>query len=200
MPQYIDFAEFSNTLKKPRFNKNEAKKCIAKYRYNYVVEGINFPDTFQLKCNKKQTIIRLLDKSDIESPRIAYAVDIEITKEKINQQSCTQVLVWRRSGDQVVRGFAAEMFKHFLQKYIVMITDEQQTAAGKKFWEDQIVYALKDGYCVYFYDRKGINGLQRIKTEEDFFETFEPLGWGNDLLHQNKWFLISLLELNSLFA
>ena len=140
MPEVIDFTDFSGNLKKPRLNKNEAKKFLASYPRDYQIDGINLPENFQLKSNKKQTIIRLLDRTDRESTQIIYAVDIELTEEKIDQKTCTQILVWTRPGeDEILQGFPAKMFHHLLQKYVVMITDKQQTADGKRFWENRIV-------------------------------------------------------------
>ena len=177
--------------------KNEAKKFLAGYPCDYLVSGIELPENFQLKSNKKQTIIRLIDRNDFDNPRIAYAVDIELTNEKINQKSCTQILVWKRPGNEEgLNGFPAKIFRHLLQKYIVMITDKQQTADGKRFWENRIVQALQERCFVYFFDKNlGENKLQSIENSDDFFEYFEPLGWGNDKLHQNKLFVISMTSL-----
>lgn len=197
MPEAIDFTDFSGVLKKPRLNKSEAKKFLADYPRDYVIDGMVLPENFQLKSNKKQTVIRLLDRTDKENPSIAYAVDIELTDETINHKSCTQILVWKRPGnEEALNGFPAKMFTHFLQKYIVMITDKQQTADGKRFWENRIVQAFQQSFFVYFCDKNlGENKLLLIENSDDFFEYFEPLGWGNDKLHQNKLFMISLTAL-----
>jgi hypothetical protein len=199
MPEVIGLTDFSGVLKKPRLNRNEAKKFLADYSCNYVVDEIILPKHFQLKSNKKQTVIRLIDRTDFDNPRIVYAVDIEFTNEKINQKSCTQILVWASpENEDFLIGFPRKMFNHFLQKYVVMITDKQQTFDGKRFWERRIVDAFRENHFVYFFDKNlSENKLQRIESSDDFFETFEPLGWGNDKGHQNKWFLISLSEINS---
>lgn len=196
-PQNIEHADFSEILKKPSSNKAQAKRFLAKYPVDYKIENIVLPDNFRLMSNKKQTEIRLLDLSDKENPRIAYAVDIEISHEKINHKSCTQILVWKRPGnEEVLNGFPAKIFTHLLQKYIVMITDKQQTADGKRFWENRIVQAFQEGCFVYFCDKNlGENKLQLIENSDDFFEYFEPMGWGNDKLHQNKLFIVSIAEL-----
>lgn len=197
MPQNIEHADFSEVLKKPSSNKIEAKRFLAKYPTDYIVDGIELPDNFQLKANKKQTSIRLLDRNDKDNPRIAYAVDIEITHEKINHKSCSQVLVWANPrNEELLTGFPRKIFNHLLQKHIVMITDKQQTADGKRFWERRIIQALGDNRFVYFCDKKEENmQWQRIGNDDDFFEKFEPIGWGNDKLHQNKLFVMSMTEL-----
>lgn len=199
MPQNIEHAYFSEVLKKPSSNKQQAKRFLAKYPIDFAIEDIVLPDNFQLKSNKKQTEIRLIDKTDRENPRIAYAVNIEITNEKINHKSCTQVLVWTSpENEDLLIGFPRKVFNHLLQKYIVMIKDKQQTADGKRFWERRIIQALNDNHFVYFCDNSSGNmQLQRIKNKDDFFEYFEPMAWGNDKQHQNKLFVISLSALTS---
>jgi hypothetical protein len=124
MPKAIDLTDFSGVLKKPRLNKNEAKKFLASYPVNYEIEDLVLPENFQLKSNKKQTVIRLLDRTDKENPSIAYAVDIELTNETINQKSCTQILVWKRPGNEEgLNGFTAKMFliRKMLQPYATIV-------------------------------------------------------------------------------
>ncbi len=196
-PQTIEQADFSEVLKRPSTNKVEAKRFLAKYPADYIVGGIELPENFQLKANKTQTSIRLLDRTDRDNPRIAYAVDIELTDDKIKQKSCSQVLVWANPrNEELLSGFPRKIFNHLLQKHIVMISDKQQTADGKRFWERRIIQALADNRFVYFCDKAtGEMRLQQIENEDNFFEQFEPLGWGNDKLHQHKLFVISLTAL-----
>lgn len=87
MLQNIEQADFDEDLKKPSSNKIEAKRFLAKYSKPYFIDGIRLPPNFELKINK--TAIRLIDKTEFENPRIAYAVDIEVTDEKIDHKNCT---------------------------------------------------------------------------------------------------------------
>ena len=193
MPQTIQHADFSDILRKPSSNKTQAKKFIAKYAFPYRVEGLNLPEHFQLLANKKKTSIRLIDRTHIDVPRIAYAVDIEVTHEKIHHQTCTQVIVWANPRNEALLiGFPRKIFNHLLQKYVIMVTDKLQTPDGKRFWERRILQALADNKQVYFCDKTSVQThLQRILNEDDFFEIFEPKGWGNEKAYQNKWFVIS---------
>jgi len=194
MPQNIQQADFDAVLRKPSSNKIQAKRFLAKYSKPYSIKGISLPQNFELKINKKKNSIRLIDKTDFDNPRIAYAVDIEITREKINHKSCTQVIIWASpENEELLIGFPRKVFNHLLQKYIIMITDKQQTPDGKRFWERRIIQAFNDNYSVYFCDKnRSKNKLQSISNKDDFFEIFEPLGWGNDADHQHKLFIISL--------
>ena len=199
MPQNIEQVDFDDVLKKPSSNKTETKRFLAKYSKPYSIDGIKLPLNFELKINKKKTAIRLIDKTDFNNPRIAYAVDIEVTDEKINHTSCTQVVVWASpENEELLIGFPRKVFNSLLQKYVIMITDKQQTSDGKRFWERRIIQALNDNHYVYFFDKnKDKKRLQSILNSDDFFEIFEPLGWGNDKKHQHKLFIISLTQLIS---
>ncbi|NOQ36952.1 MAG: hypothetical protein GQ569_13855 [Methylococcaceae bacterium] len=194
MLQNIQQADFDEVLKKPSSNKVQAKRFLAKYPSNYSVDSIVLPEKFELKINKKKNAIRLIDRADFDNPRIAYAVDIEVTEEKINHKSCTQVIVWASpENEELLIGFPRKVFNHLLQQYVIMITDKQQTPDGKRFWERRIIQAFNDNHFVYFCDKnKNGNVLQSILNKDDFFEIFEPLGWGNDAAHQHKLFVISL--------
>lgn len=197
MPQNIQQADFDEILRKPSSNKAQAKKFLAKYPSHYEIEGVVLPEKFELKINKKKNSIRLIDRNDYNNPRIAYAVDIELTNEKIYHKSCTQVIVWASPrNEELLVGFPRKVFNHLLQEYVIMITDKQQTPDGKRFWERRIIQALEDNHFVYFCDKnKAELNLQEIINEDDFFETFEPIGWGDDKVHLHKLFVISLTKL-----
>ena len=106
MPQNIEQVNFDDVLKKPSSNKIDAKRFLAKYSKPYSIDKIKLPPNFELTINKKKTAIRLIDKTDFNNLRIAYAVDIEVTDEKINHISCTQVIVWASpENEELLIGF-----------------------------------------------------------------------------------------------
>jgi len=117
---FIQPADFSDILRKPSSNKTQAKRFLAKYSSPYVVDGLNFPDNFQLLANKKKNSIRLIDRTDIETPRIAYAVDIEVSDKKIKHKTCTQVIVWANPrNEELLIGFPCQN-KWYLISQIVL--------------------------------------------------------------------------------
>jgi hypothetical protein len=190
-PQTIKRAKFAELLNKPSLNKQLAKKFLAKYPIDYSVKDIELPQGFELKSNKSKTKIRLLDSNDKTNPRIAYAVDIKISEEKIAYKTCTQILVWASpSNEDLLIGLPRKLFNHLLNTYTIMVTDREQTPDGKRFWERRIAQAFNDGLCVYFYD-KTHNNLIQIKDNDAFLEHYEPLGWGNDDAYKNKLFVIN---------
>lgn len=193
--QTIKRAKFAELLNKPSLNKQLAKKFIAKYPEQYSVDNLCLPNGFELKA--KNNKIRLLDRRDINHPRIAYAVDIKISHERIGQKSCTQILVWASSDNEdLLIGFPRKIFNHLLETYTIMITDQEQTPDGKRFWERRIAQAFKDGRLVYFFDKTNSHSnLERIKNNDDFLENYETKGWGNDELYKNSLFIISASEI-----
>lgn len=195
-PQTIKRAKFAETFNKPSSNKAEAKKFLAKYPIAYIVDDIILPECFELKSNKTKTKIRLLDRSDKNNPRIVYAVDIKINHKIIIHQTCTQVLVWASpSNEDLLIGFPRKIFNHLLKHYAIMITDQEQTPDGKRFWERRIAQAFNDGLFIYFYDETN-SILTAIKDNDDFFENYEPYGWGNDKAHKDVLFIISATAIN----
>jgi hypothetical protein len=192
-PQTIKRAKFAELFNKPSTNKQEAKKFIANYTIDYLVDEINLPEGFELKSNKRKTNIRLLDRSDKNNPRIAYAVNIKISEEIIGRKNCTQILVWASpNNEDLLIGLPRKIFNHLLKKYTIMVTDQEQTPDGKRFWERRIAQAFKDKHFVYFLDKTSNNPqLHLIKDEDDFFENYESKGWGDDEAHKNKLYIIS---------
>ncbi|NOS87376.1 MAG: hypothetical protein HOP34_02335 [Methylococcaceae bacterium] len=197
-PQTIKRAKFTEVFNKPSSNKNEAKKFLAKYSIEYSVDDVILPEYFELKSNKAKTKIRLLDRTDKDNPRIVYAVDIKINQQVIAHHTCTQVLVWASpSNEDLLIGFPRKIFNHLLKRYAIMITDQEQTPDGKRFWERRIVQAFNDGLLVYFYDTMN-HLLMTIKNSDDFFENYEPESWGNDKVHKNILFIISATPISQL--
>jgi hypothetical protein len=197
-PQLIKKAKFADILNKPSTNKQEAKKFLAKYPIDYNISDILLPDSFELKANKKQTKIRLIDRCDKDNPRIAYAVDIEISAEKIAHKTCTQILVWASSSNEdLLIGFPRKVFNHLLKTYTIMITDQQPPPDGKRFWERRIAQAFKDDLWVYFLNKTDDTlQLTSIKNNDDFLENYQPNSWGNNKTHQQHLFIISATQLS----
>lgn len=196
-PQTIRRAKFAEILNKPSLNKQQAKKFIAKYSIDYFIENVVLPESFVLKSNKNKTQIRLLDRSNNNEPRIAYAVNIKVTTKKISCRSCTQVLVWASpDNEDMLIGFPRKIFNHLLDTYAIMITDQEQTPDGKRFWERRIAQAFKDGMFVYFWDESNsISPLEQIKNNDDFLENYEPKAWGDDMLHKSKLLIIGASQI-----
>jgi hypothetical protein len=194
--QTIKRTKFAEIFNKPSLNKQEAKKFIAKYTVDYLVDGISLPENFELKSNRRKTIIRLLDRNDKNNPRIAYAVDIKISEETIGHRSCTQILVWASpNNEDLLIGLPRKIVNHLLKTYTIMVTDQEQTPDGKRFWERRISQAFKDKNFVYFLDKTSSDSQHLIEDEDDFFENYEAEGWGDDKLHKDRLYIISAAQI-----
>lgn len=193
MPFLIDDVDFSDLLKKPSTNKQAAKSFLAKYPKDYVIEGFDVPLGFRLVSAKSEKSIRLIDIRDRAEPRIVYAVDIILTGEIINNRFCTQVMVWASpSNEDLLIGLPRKVFNHFLERYIIVVSDDEQTADGKRFWERRISNAFADNNHVYYIEN---DQPREILSVDDFFENFESIGWGKSEVHKERLFAISKIQL-----
>ncbi|WP_375321606.1 hypothetical protein [Aliivibrio logei] len=197
MPLLIPETDFSDQLRRPSTNKAAAKKFLTKYPKPYQLEGFIIPEGYRFVTNKKGKQIRLIDKTDSSNPRIIYAVNIELSDKKIGQRSCTQVMVWSDPvEEELTIGLPKKVFSALLEEYVIMISDEEQTNDGKRFWERRLIQSLKNGHFVYFYDSFQLGSqLIQINTVDEFLEEYEPLGWGQDNEHKGKMFIISKMKI-----
>lgn len=193
MPFLIDDVDFSDLLKKPSTNKQTAKSFLAKYPRDYTIDDFDVPQGFRLVSVKSEKSIRLIDIRDRVEPRIVYAVDIILTGEIINNRFCTQVMVWASpTNEDMLIGLPRKVFNHFLAKYIIVVSDDEQTADGKRFWERRISNAFVDGNHVYYIDNEHSREIQSV---DEFFESFESIGWGKTESHKERVFAISKIQL-----
>lgn len=195
MPRNLDTATFDGMLKKPSENKLQTQMFFTdgSTPEPYLVKGLKIADGFNLYSKNNETSIRLIDHRNIDDPRIAYAVKVQVSEDRIGHSTCTQVMVWANPrNEEALIGFPRKIFNHLLEKHIIVITDKEQTPDGKRFWERRISNAFEDGLFVYYKDASSGDGeLQSIQDEDEFFETYEPLGWGYDDEHMHKMFIIS---------
>ncbi|MDF4310680.1 hypothetical protein P3697_26995 [Vibrio parahaemolyticus] len=195
MPRNLVTAFFDDVLKKPSSNREQAQMFLTDglAPTPYIIDGLDIEDGFELYSKNNETSIRLIDHRKVDDPRIAYAVKVQVSDEKIGLSACTQVMVWANPrNEEVLLGFPRKIFNHLLEKHVIMITDKEQTPDGKRFWERRISNAFEDGLFVYYNDASdGETNLQLIPDEDEFFETYEPLGWGDDPDHMHKMFIIS---------
>lgn len=83
----------------------------------------------------------------------------------LNVKPATQCLVWRSHNalhepavDKVARNV---FFNYLLDKYNVILSDNNQTSGGKLFWERQITFAMLYEKHAYYYDMMSAE-LQKI--------------------------------------
>lgn len=142
-----------------------------------------------------------------ENAEIVYKVKTIVRDEPnayLPLKKCTQLIVWRQIAGihgHVLSCFAREVFNFLLQSYNVIITDEQQTPDGQRFWLDRIGEALVTADReVYYVDLNELDDnlvpvIERISSHEELMDNYCPKGWGADESHRNRAFIISKLNL-----
>jgi hypothetical protein len=213
MPQLIEVG-FDMKLTTPSSNKTETTFFLASQPQEFVLPGFVVPAGYRLVTKHHtsttdgvmQTICLIYMGDDV--PEMVYKVKLIVRNEPnayLPVKNCTQLLVWRQVAGPhslVLSGFARQVFHFLLRSNNIMITDEQQTSDGKRFWLDRMGEAFSIGEaCVYYIDLDELDdGLTPvvvlIQSFEDLMESYVPKGWGSDENHKNRVFVISNQNLN----
>ncbi len=212
MPQLIE-AGFDMKLTTPSSNKTETETFLNAKPKTFVLPGFVVPAGYKLVANTPvkiaegeiQTICLIYFGGS--EPETVYKVKM-IARNESNAylpiKNCTQLLVWRQvSGPHgiVLSGFAKIVFNFILRSHNIMITDEQQTADGKRFWLDRMgeSFAIDDRGVYYInlneLDHNMTPVVERIQTFDELMEEYVPKGWGADEEHRNRAFIISTQNL-----
>ncbi|NNA36942.1 hypothetical protein HBO97_20715 [Pseudomonas lundensis] len=115
----------------------------------------------------------------------------------LNCRPATQNLVWRSPDAQhaaVLRDVAQKVFfNYILDRYDVILSDNQQTGEGKFFWQRQMSNALALGLHVYYYQMLTAD-LEAIKNQEELNNLEDQL-WAEDDAQEYHLALISKVAL-----
>lgn len=135
--------------------------------------------------------------NDVESSVVYYnKVMISIITD-LKCRPATQNLVWRSSNAQhgaVLRDVAQKVFfNYILDKYDVILSDNQQTGEGKFFWQRMMSSALAFGMNVYYYQMMNAQ-LQPIPNQ-DALNDLEDQLWSEEEDQQYHLALISKVAL-----
>lgn len=208
MPKLIPDAEFSKKFSGLERNHDDLNHFLSKGVEDYYVEGISLPEGYRLVKSRQDAThtnggelirIRLIYSNEGVQETI-YAVNLVLLNDLlVSNRHCTQIMVWRspyERYEEVLFRFAKKMFLHFIQEYIVIASDSEQTSAGRRFWQVRIIEALSRGENVYFLDCNDLDDnkvaiLHRIESEAVFNEVWFDHGWGVDDEYKDRLFLIS---------
>lgn len=212
MPQNIP-DDFAMKLVSRKSNLEQARAFLHDQPSNFEVPNFTVPHGYKLLQSKtkkhndgEQKIICLVTDSEIE-PEIVYELKLlirETPNAYLNERNATQLLVWRTvvpAHQGVLNGFAARVFAHLLNAYNIMITDEQQTSEGKRFWIYRMAEAIESPSQKVFYidlnelDENMTPEVIEIKDFEELQEKYVPIGWGGDESHKERVFAISKTEI-----
>ncbi len=195
-PRLISDADFNRKLNAPDRNREHTQVFLAKGVEPFSLPGYVPPVGYRLVMSLDGKQCRLL-KDDIT----AYAVKIVTGKFVVpGKQHCTQVMVWRTfiaEHQAALNGLAKLIFAWLLETYEIVVSDNEQTADGRRFWEYRISEAIADPeYEVMIWDgTKEDDELQRITSEAEFVSKWSPYAWGTDPeIHQHRLLVISKIK------
>ncbi|EGC0267528.1 hypothetical protein H8U31_001278 [Salmonella enterica] len=198
-PRLIDSTGFARKLDIPSKNHEHTAIFMNCGTKHFTLEGYTPPFGYQIRCSSNGREYRL-----IAGNMTAYYVKLKESAHILpGMKHVTQVAVWRSDlpeHEAAVTGLPKLMFAHLLKHYTVVISDEEQTPDGARFWRARIRQAISaPTQFVYAWD-----GTQEdaapvyISNQEQFSEQWEDLMWGRDRdIHQHRLFIISGKELRA---
>ncbi|MFT4925917.1 MAG: hypothetical protein ACI8WB_002012 [Phenylobacterium sp.] len=172
------------------------------YRLLVSAEKKNFEGLEQTIC----LIASGADSSGAVYNEVAYKIKVlvrDVPNSYLRNKNATQLLVWRSASpkhDRILVGFATMMFKYLLDNHNIMITDEQQTEDGRRFWVRRILEAFEQqDVSVSYIDLNDMGDdlsprIYMINDDDEFFTDYYGKGWGNDEAHKNRVFVVSKQE------
>lgn len=195
MPRLIPEADFNIKLKMPSKNIDDTRQFLAEGIEDVVLDGYVVQYGYRLVKSLKKNQYRLIAVRN-ESETI-YLVELIFRNDIVfNKASCTQIKVWRTISlehNAAVKDLAKLFFANLLQKYTIVVSDEEHTSDGKRFWETMIDWSFKTGYSVYASDGSEINRpLTPIQDMNDFYDRWDNFCWGNlSDVHRHRLVVIS---------
>jgi len=135
--------------------------------------------------------------NDLERSVVYYNRVVISNIVDLNCRPATQNLVWRSANAQhaaVLRDVAQKVFfNYILERYDVILSDNQQTGEGKFFWQRQMSNALALGLHVYYYQMLTAD-LEPIKNQDELNDLEDQL-WAEDDGQEYHLALISKVAL-----
>ena len=201
MPYIIPEADFDRKLNMSEKNVTHTEGFLAKGVQDFTLPGFTTPYGYRLVKSLRDDHYRLI--TDSESPETVYAVKLIFREDIVEtRKSCTQILVWRTPNvihDRAVHGLPQDFFRFFLEQFAIVVSDEQQTIDGRRFWERMISWAITTpGYHVYVSDgTEEERPLTFMTSWDDFYQTWADFCWGTDKdVHTHRLLVISKDQLH----
>lgn len=157
---------------------------------NYVV-----PQGYRLMKSCKKNQYRMVTTG--EELETIYLLELKLRTDIVfGETTCTQIKVWRTISHlhrNNIGDLPRVFFIHLLDNHSIMVTDEEHTRDGQRFWEIMISWAFYQ--CYYIYASDGTledRPLTQIHTESEFFEQWINQLWGRDIdVYTHKLIVIS---------
>ncbi|EPG6292125.1 hypothetical protein L8T16_06845 [Enterobacter cloacae] len=201
MPYIIPEADFDRKLNMSEKNVTHTEGFLAKGVQDFTLPGFTTPYGYRLVKSLREDHYRLI--TDSQSPETVYAVKLIFREDIVEtRKTCTQILVWRTPNvihDRAVQGLPQDFFRFFLEQFAIVVSDEQQTIDGRRFWERMISWAITTpGYHVYVSDgTEEDRPLTFMTSWDDFYQTWADFCWGADKdVHTHRLLVISKDQLH----
>ncbi|MBE5213274.1 hypothetical protein IG611_01565 [Pectobacterium sp. A535-S3-A17] len=201
MPLNIPDAGFNAKLSVTEKNVEHTTAFLQKGVVDFSLPGYTTPHGYRLLRSRSDEHYRLVTNADV--PETVYAVRLEFMDCIVPaRKTCTQIMVWRTVQPQyrtAVNGLPQLFFQYFLENYSIVVSDSEQTADGRRFWEGMIAWAIQtNGYHVYVSDgTKEDRPLTFMTSWDDFYTTWADFCWGDDRdCHLHRLLVISKEKLH----
>ncbi|WP_340616922.1 hypothetical protein [Xenorhabdus entomophaga] len=199
MPYLIPDAEFNRKLHTSERNREHTKTFLENGAKDFTFPGFIAPYGYRFVKSLKQDQFRMITTGD--NPETVYAVMLTFRKDIIiDKETCTQIMVWRTFSAEhqdAASGFPRQFFKYLLENYSIIVTDEEQTGDGKRFWQVMIAWSISTKYHVYVSDGTEIDRpLTQISSMDELIGKWEAFCWGHDAeVHRHRLIVISKNDL-----
>ena len=199
MPKLIPTAGFNRNLNLPSENNEQTKQFLIAGAQDFILPGYPAGKGYRFVKSIEKHHYRLITDGDV--PETVYVVELRFRNDIVaGKTTCTQIKVWRTTADKhrfAVADLPRRFFSWLLDTCHIVITDEEQTGDGRRFWEVMISWALGAGFYVYVSDGgKQDRPLFIIHDTESFFEYWSDFCWGHDPdIHTHRLIVISKTEI-----
>ncbi|MDI9091568.1 hypothetical protein [Providencia rettgeri] len=201
MPRKISGAEFNQKLRITSSNIVNTQCFLTKGVIDFSLPGFDIPEGYRLVKSLRKQQYRLIANG--EKPETIYLVELKFRQDIVmGKTTCTQIKVWRSTVHQyieIIKELPRKFFVYLLNSYCIMVTNEEQTDAGQRFWETMISRAFDKKYYVYASNSEEEDRpLSLIKDMDDFYLNWVDLYWGKDIeFHTHRLVVISKMPLIS---
>lgn len=213
MPKLFDDV-FDKKLKRLSSNIDETNAFLLNRPTELVLPDFVVQHGYRLLQSKRRltqegherTICLIADTP--EHKETVYKVNVLVRLEQnayLTIANATQLLVWRTitpRHESALVGFAAKVFSYLLQTHNIMVTDQDQTPDGRRFWQKRIIEAISmDNRHVYYIDLEELTDtrvpiIHEIINDDSFYDQYEPVAWGRENNHCERVFIISCRPLS----
>ncbi|EGG9814447.1 hypothetical protein ID007_004308 [Salmonella enterica] len=192
-PLLIPDASFRAKLENPLLNRQQTADFIARGTRPFELPGFRVQAGYQLRASLDGLQIRMI----FDGETVYYVKLKEASNIIPGVSHITQVGVWRTrtaNMQKAVEGLAPALFAWLVERYNVVISDDEQTRAGQRFWQYRLSEALDNPrQHVYGWDgTKEDAEPEEITNTIDLVDHWEPLIWGTERdVHNNRLFIIT---------